>query len=87
MNSSAPATDVRVLLFGVLREHMHATELCVREPVGTVSELWDAVTRGRSDVAATRSSVRCARNLEYCQWDAPLTNGDEVAFMPPVCGG
>ncbi|MBJ7593953.1 MAG: MoaD/ThiS family protein [Candidatus Dormibacteraeota bacterium] len=87
MTGSAPPLEIRVLLFGMLRERLHAARLCIHEPVATVSELWDVVTTGRPDVATTRGSVRCACNLEYCQWDAPLTNGDEVAFMPPVCGG
>ncbi len=87
MKTSVSPIDVQVLLFGMLGERMHATQLRVHEPVGTVSDLWNVVTRGRPEVAGTRSSVRCARNLAYCEWDAPLTNGDEVAFMPPVCGG
>jgi molybdopterin synthase catalytic subunit/molybdopterin converting factor small subunit len=82
-----PARSVRVLLFGALRDRLRCAEMVVREPVSTVAELWDVVTRQRPDVAAVRHTVRCARNLDYCGWDAPVTMGDEVAFMPPVCGG
>jgi molybdopterin converting factor small subunit len=33
------------------------------------------------------SIVRAAVNGRYIPWDAPLTDGDEVVFIPPVSGG
>lgn len=32
-------------------------------------------------------SIATARNQEFCDLDAALADGDEVAFMPPVSGG
>ena len=78
---------VRVLFFGALRERLQCGDVVVNEPVRTVADLWAAVTTSRADVAAMRAGVRCARNLEYCDWDTAVAAGDEVAFMPPVCGG
>jgi molybdopterin converting factor small subunit len=26
-------------------------------------------------------------NGEFADWDRPLQNGDEIAFLPPVSGG
>jgi len=34
-----------------------------------------------------RPSLLVAVNEEYAEWDAELTDGDEVAFIPPVSGG
>lgn len=34
-----------------------------------------------------RASVVASRNEEFAEWSAPLTEGDEVAFLPPVSGG
>jgi molybdopterin converting factor small subunit len=31
--------------------------------------------------------VSCAVNEEYARLTAPLRDGDEVAFLPPVSGG
>ena len=30
---------------------------------------------------------RPARNLEYARWEDPVSDGDEVSFIPPVSGG
>lgn len=81
------APGIRVLLFGSLRERLGPAELSVTEPATTVAELWEVVVAHHSVARAERSSIRCARNLEYCEWDAQVAPGDEVAFMPPVCGG
>jgi len=34
-----------------------------------------------------RDSVRGAINQEFSDWDATVSQGDEVAFIPPVSGG
>jgi molybdopterin synthase sulfur carrier subunit len=45
----------------------------------------------RSDAAAqvlaAGKAVRMALNQDICDADAVLSNGDEVAFFPPVTGG
>ena len=33
------------------------------------------------------SNLMCARNEDLCRLDEPLTDGDTVAFFPPVTGG
>ena len=33
------------------------------------------------------TNLMCARNEELCKLDEPLTDGDTVAFFPPVTGG
>lgn len=33
------------------------------------------------------SRIRCAVNGTMSTWDAPVADGDEVAFFPPVTGG
>ena len=81
-----PAPAVRVLCFGALRERLGA-ETLVTEPVATVGELWALLTRDRPELASARGAVRAVRNLVYCDWEAALKPGDEVAFMPPVAGG
>jgi molybdopterin synthase sulfur carrier subunit len=79
------AETVHVLLFGALRDRLGAGR-DVAERVSTVSELWAIVTRERPELRDHRG-LRVARNLAYCDWDATVEPGDEVAFMPPLCGG
>ncbi len=80
-------TAIRVLVFGSLRDRLGAEEIRVLEPATTVAEVWAAVAGADPSLRARCGSIRCARNLEYCDWDSPVKPGDEVAFMPPVCGG
>jgi molybdopterin synthase catalytic subunit len=79
---------IRVLLFGALRDRAGRGSVSVDgTAASTVSELWSVVAADHALTVADVSSLRCARNLEYCAWDAAVLPGDEVAFMPPVCGG
>ncbi|MBJ7593985.1 MAG: molybdenum cofactor biosynthesis protein MoaE [Candidatus Dormibacteraeota bacterium] len=77
---------IRVLLFGSLREQM-GMEVLVPLAGGTVSDVWESVTARCAGSRPSRAGLRCARNLEYCSWDDVVQPGDELAFMPPVCGG
>jgi len=38
-------------------------------------------------MAPYASSISCAVNADYSRMSAPLKDGDEVAFLPPVSGG
>jgi molybdopterin converting factor small subunit len=67
-----------------------AEELTVELPVGAT--LLDALRasglRERCPALASgRPHVRFARNGVYADADEPLSDGDEVAFIPPVSGG
>ncbi|MFO1073007.1 MAG: molybdopterin converting factor subunit 1 [Geminicoccaceae bacterium] len=42
---------------------------------------------GFAEALASPGVVRCAINQEHVPGDAPLQDGDEVAFFPPVTGG
>lgn len=42
---------------------------------------------GFAEALASPGVVRCAVNQEHVPGDAPLADGDEVAFFPPVTGG
>jgi molybdopterin synthase sulfur carrier subunit len=48
-----------------------------------VREVWDLAT----DQAQVPTHLLAAVNLEYADFDAPVADGDEVAFFPPVTGG
>lgn len=40
-----------------------------------------------TDVLRHERELKIAVNCEYASLDAEVSDGDEVAFMPPVCGG
>lgn len=79
---------VRVLFFGQLREIAGAVEHDAELPAGARMEDAFAHLSARwTGLAAFRAIVVAARNQEFAQWDTPLTDGDEIAFLPPVSGG
>jgi len=44
------------------------------------------VGQGRAALA-TAKNLRCAVNQDMAGLDAPVKDGDEIAFFPPVTGG
>jgi molybdopterin synthase catalytic subunit len=79
---------VRVLFFGQLREIVGvAQEEAELSEGARVGDLFECYGRRFPKLAAFRSSIAASVNQEYATWGAPLSTGDEVAFLPPVSGG
>ena len=79
---------VRVRLFGSLREAVGEKELQITlEPGAKVADLCALLEREHPPVAEMRSRLRIAVNQDLVSGDAPLADGDEVAYLPPVSGG
>lgn len=75
---------ITVKFFASLREQTGNDELqLIHESGMTVLDAWR--------LAATRTELPrntlCAVNMEYAKFNQPITDGDEVAFFPPVTGG
>ncbi|MBS1189063.1 MAG: moaD [Rhodocyclaceae bacterium] len=81
--------SIQVLYFAGLKEALGRSGETVDLPTGisTVGGLREwLVAHGREPLASTRS-LRCAVNQEMAGLYAPVADGDEVAFFPPVTGG
>jgi molybdopterin synthase catalytic subunit len=79
---------VTVRLFARLRELAGAAELTREVPDGaTASDAWSALVREFPPMAGYSRTIACAVNEEYARLSAPLKDGDEIAFLPPVSGG
>jgi len=75
-------------LFARLRELAGASELSRDVPEGSAAlDAWNALVAEFPALADYSRSVACAVNEEYARLAAPLSEGDEVAFLPPVSGG
>src|SRR2546426_626589 len=82
------AIAVRARLFARLREQAGTESESVGLPAGsTVADTWATLRRDHPGLEPDRSAVRAALNQEFADWDAPVVDGDEVAFIPPVSGG
>jgi molybdopterin converting factor subunit 1 len=79
---------VRVRLFALQRELAGTREVSLELAAGaTVESSWAAVVERHPVLAPGRPSVRFARNGEYADPATALSDGDEIAFIPPVSGG
>jgi molybdopterin synthase catalytic subunit len=84
----AVAIAVRARLFARLRELAGTDTASVELPAGSnVADVFDAVAKLYPGLASDRNSLRVALNQEFVDWDKPVADGDEVAFIPPVSGG
>ena len=79
---------VTVRLFARLREIAGASELREELPDGaTARTAWQELAARYPELAAYETIVSCAVNEEYARFDTELSDGAEVAFLPPVSGG
>ena len=79
---------VRVRLFAMLRERAGWREREVELPSGSsIDDVWLWLLGEVPGIEGTRSSVRFAVNRRYAAVDEVLSDGDELALIPPVAGG
>ena len=82
------AIAVRARLFARLREQAGTETETVELEVGsTLADVYAALRRTHPALESDRAAVRGAINQEFSAWDATVSDGDEVAFIPPVSGG
>lgn len=85
------AVSLKILYFAGLREALgHSSEqMPLPAGVGTVGQLHAhlAARGGAWAALATTKNLRVAVNQRMAAMDAPLQDGDEIAFFPPVTGG
>jgi molybdopterin converting factor subunit 1 len=79
---------VTVRLFARLRDIAGAAEL-PRDvaPGATIGAVWQDLAGEFPDLAPYERSISSAVNADYARMDRELSDGDEVAFLPPVSGG
>jgi molybdopterin synthase catalytic subunit len=79
---------VKVRFFASYREIMGKKELDVLVPVGTtVGNLLDLLVEENPRLAGVSRASRFVVDQEFVDVDAPLCEGNEVVFVPPVAGG
>lgn len=80
--------QVTVKLFGSIREAAGAEELAVTIPEGsTGADLRRLLARDHPGFEEMADRLRISVNYEIVSESAGLSEGDEVAFLPPVSGG
>jgi molybdopterin synthase catalytic subunit len=79
---------VRVLFFGQLKEIVGRGEEEAELSEGArLDDLFARYGQRYPELVNFRDSAVAAVNQVFVDWQAPLSAGDEVAFLPPVSGG
>jgi molybdopterin converting factor subunit 1 len=79
---------VKVRLFAVLRETAGRAEAELELPAGaTAEDAWSRLAAQHPGLSARRPSLAAAVNRRYATFEQPLSEGDELVFVPPVSGG
>jgi sulfur-carrier protein len=79
---------VTVRLFARLRDIVGSGELTRETPAGAnVGAVWSALVTDYPELSAYERSISCAVNADYSRFTAAVSDGDEIAFLPPVSGG
>ncbi|MBT9503277.1 MAG: molybdopterin converting factor subunit 1 [Burkholderiaceae bacterium] len=81
---------IHLRYFASLREALGSTETVEIEVGSTVGALRDQlIARGEPHAGALARgrALRAALNQTLCDESAPIPDGAEVAFFPPVTGG
>jgi len=74
---------IRVKFFASLREQISDPHTEVDgTQAKTISDVWKLATD-----QPMPPHVLCSVNLDHKEPDAPVADGDEVAFFPPITGG
>lgn len=85
---ATPSISITVRYFAILREHLGKTEETIQVPVGTTTgAIYAMVTKDHPRLASLQRSIMLMINQEYVRAEQVLSDGDELAFIPPVSGG
>ncbi|CAB1102354.1 unnamed protein product [Ectocarpus sp. CCAP 1310/34] len=82
---------VKVLFFASCREMAGTKETSLELPgdSSSIAQLREHIVKKLPGLQPVAATVTLALNQEYLdpEQDAPLKEGDEVAFIPPISGG
>jgi molybdopterin converting factor subunit 1 len=79
---------VVIRLFARLRDIAGSGDLVRETPAGsTVADVWRGLVAEFPEMARYDTSISSAVNADYAKMTVALSEGDEVAFLPPVSGG
>lgn len=76
-----------ILFFGRLQDAVGTKVLTTALPAGVHDTASLRAWLGREHSALCDPAIRIAVNAELRPSDAPVADGDEIAFLPPMSGG
>ncbi len=76
--------SINIQFFASLREQIGKSQITL--PYDTPQNVLAVWTQATNSMDMPDNTL-CAINMEYVKTDAMVSDGDEVAFFPPVTGG
>ena len=80
-----------ILFFGSLSDCVDQTEFNfeLTENTKTAQDVFDAIAIEHPELIDAKKStpINVALNQKMAEWASPVSDGDELAFLPPVTGG
>ena len=77
---------LKVRYFAILREQRGLTAETITTEVADAQTLYTQLAQTHNFTLPV-DRLRAAINGEFAPWPAPLSDGDDVVFIPPVAGG
>jgi molybdopterin converting factor subunit 1 len=78
--------QLHLTYFAILREQRGASSETLSTSAATARALYEEL-RAKYHFTLPLDRVRVALDDAFAQWDAPLKDGQKIAFIPPVAGG
>jgi molybdopterin synthase sulfur carrier subunit len=78
--------SIRVRYFAILREQRGLDQETLATSAVTAAALYEEL-RARHGFTLPADRLRVAVDGEFAPWSAPLAEGAELVFIPPVAGG
>jgi molybdopterin synthase sulfur carrier subunit len=76
--------SIKVYYFASLKEHVGSSEHELEFTQSlTVKDVW---FQANAELVLPKNTL-AAINMDYVEWDSLVSDGDVVAFFPPVTGG
>lgn len=77
---------IHIEYYAILREQRGISSEALTSAAETAGALFDEL-RTEHGFTVTPDMLKVVINEEFCAWDAPVSDGDTVVFIPPVAGG
>lgn len=86
LNNSTTAKTITVTYFAQLREQVGSDSELIETDCETPAGLFEQI-RARHQLTCKRKGMMVAVNGDFTDWAHPITDGEEIVFIPPVAGG
>ena len=86
MNYELRIMKININYYALFREQAGCSGEIVEIEGDHAAELFESL-KTKHGFSMNRAHVRLAVNDAFVSWETPLSDGDQIVFIPPVAGG